>query len=139
VTYISSNSRNLLQFLKKNPIENHTPFPMVSRNPYSNLKSENSQYYAQKPERECTFKNSSSGFTFSEGGHVDDPGVVSFELLDQLLCGHIPDEDVLSHPSDGSVLPLQNAGKVMKVLNSLSKTLKENIKIHRQGDKIVTP
>ncbi len=43
---------------------------------------------------------------------MDDPGVVSFELLDQLLCCHIPHEDVLSHPSDGSVLPLQNAGKV---------------------------
>ncbi len=82
------------------------------RNPYRNLKSENSQDYAQKPQRDCTFKNSASGLTFSEGGHVDDPGVVSFELLDQLLCGNIPDKDVLSHPSDGSVLPLQNAGKV---------------------------
>jgi hypothetical protein len=54
------------------------------------------------------------GLTFSECRHVDDSGVVSFELLDQLLGGHIPDEDVLSHPSDGSVLPLQNAGKVYK-------------------------
>ncbi len=87
---------------------------MVSWNPNRNLKSENSQDYAEKPRRDCSFMNLASELTFSEGRHVDDPGVVSFELLDQLLCGHIPDEDVLSHPSDGSVLPLQNAGKVMK-------------------------
>ncbi len=30
------------------------------RNPYRNLKSENSQDYAQKPERNCTFMNSAS-------------------------------------------------------------------------------
>jgi hypothetical protein len=31
-------------------IENHIPFPMVFRNPYRNLKSENSQDYAKKPQ-----------------------------------------------------------------------------------------
>jgi hypothetical protein len=31
------------------------------RNPYRNLKSENSQDYAQKPQRNCTFMNSASG------------------------------------------------------------------------------
>jgi hypothetical protein len=30
------------------------------RNPYRNLKSKNSQYYAQKPQRNCTFMNSAS-------------------------------------------------------------------------------
>ena len=44
----SSNSRRLLQFLYS------------LRNPYRNLKSENSQDYAQKPQRNCTFMNSAS-------------------------------------------------------------------------------
>jgi hypothetical protein len=30
------------------------------RNPYKNLKSENSQDYAQKPQRHCMFMNSAS-------------------------------------------------------------------------------
>jgi hypothetical protein len=36
------------------------PHPLTYglRNPYRNLKSENSQDYAQKPERNCTFVNS---------------------------------------------------------------------------------
>ncbi len=33
---------------------------------YGNLKSENSQDYAQKPQRNCTFMNSSSGKTTAE-------------------------------------------------------------------------
>ncbi len=38
--------------------------PYGLRNPYRNLKSENSQDYAQKPQRNCTFMNlSSEGFT----------------------------------------------------------------------------
>jgi hypothetical protein len=41
-------------------IENHTPFTMVRRNPFRNLKSENSQDYAQKPQQNCTFMNSAS-------------------------------------------------------------------------------
>jgi hypothetical protein len=35
-----------------NQIENHTLFPYGLRNPYRNLKSENSQDYAQKHQRE---------------------------------------------------------------------------------------
>ncbi len=31
------------------------PFPYGLRNPYRNVKSENSQEYAQKPERNCMF------------------------------------------------------------------------------------
>ncbi len=34
--------------------------PYALRNPYTNLKSENSQDYAQKPQRNCTFMNSAS-------------------------------------------------------------------------------
>ncbi len=56
--FISSNSRNLLQFRCRRKEENHTPFPVVPyplpyglRNPYRNLKSENSQDFAQKPKR----------------------------------------------------------------------------------------
>jgi hypothetical protein len=38
------------------------PLPYGSRIPYRNLKSENSQDYAQKPQRRnCTFMNSASG------------------------------------------------------------------------------
>jgi hypothetical protein len=37
------------------------PLPYGLRNPYRNLKSENSQDYAQKPQRNCMFMNSDSG------------------------------------------------------------------------------
>ncbi len=36
---------------------------------YGNLKSEISQDYAQKPQRNCTFMNSASGCVASDGGH----------------------------------------------------------------------
>ncbi len=60
--FLSSNSSNLLQFLYcvtvhckggKTEIKPH-PLPYGLRNPYSNLKSENSHDYAQKPRRNCT-------------------------------------------------------------------------------------
>jgi hypothetical protein len=61
---ISSNSRKLLQFLyrkkEENLIEIHTHFPIFLRNPYRNLKSENSKDFAQTPQRNCTFMNSAS-------------------------------------------------------------------------------
>ncbi len=48
------------------------PLPFGLRNPYRNLKSENSQDYAQKPQRNCTFMNSASGLcvrcSISAGG-----------------------------------------------------------------------
>jgi len=37
------------------------PLPYGLRNPYRNLKSENSQDHAQKSQRNCTFMNSASG------------------------------------------------------------------------------
>ncbi len=37
------------------------PLPYALRKPYRNLKSENSQDYAQKPQRNCTFMKSASG------------------------------------------------------------------------------
>jgi hypothetical protein len=67
---ISSNSRNLLQFLQFSasaeekegkPDRKQYPLLYSLRNPYRNLKSENSQDYAQKPQRNCTFMNSASG------------------------------------------------------------------------------
>jgi hypothetical protein len=36
------------------------PLPYGLRNPHKNLKSENSEDYAQKPQRNCTLMNSSS-------------------------------------------------------------------------------
>ncbi len=68
---ISLNSRNLLQFLQFSyftkekggkPDRKTYPHPYGLRNPYINLKSENSQDYAQKPQRNCTFMNSASGY-----------------------------------------------------------------------------
>jgi hypothetical protein len=38
------------------------PLPFGLRNPYKNLKSENSQDYAQKPQQNCAFMNSAPGF-----------------------------------------------------------------------------
>ncbi len=38
------------------------PLPYGIRNPYRNLKSEYSQDYSQKPQRNCAFMNSASGF-----------------------------------------------------------------------------
>jgi hypothetical protein len=71
LVYISSNSRNLLKFLQfilytvkekgGNPNRKPYPLPYGLRNPYRNLKSENSQDYAQKPQRNCTFMNSAPG------------------------------------------------------------------------------
>ncbi len=46
------------------------PLPYGSRNPYRNLKSENSQDYAQKLQRNCTFMNSASGESWKDpAGH----------------------------------------------------------------------
>jgi hypothetical protein len=60
--YISSNSRNLSQFLTKGKGGKSDrkiyPLPYGLRNPYRNLNSENSQDNAQKPQRDCTFMNS---------------------------------------------------------------------------------
>jgi hypothetical protein len=65
---ISSYSHNLLQFLQFSAKEkegkpDRKPYPLPSglRNPIRNLKSENSQDYARKPYRNCTFMNSASG------------------------------------------------------------------------------
>ncbi len=41
------------------------PLPYGLRNTYKNLKSENSQDYAQKPQRDCTFMNSASVFSLA--------------------------------------------------------------------------
>ncbi len=62
---ISSSSRNLLQFLESVTVHckgerRNTPLPYGLRSPYRNLKSENSQDYAQKPQRNFTFMNSAS-------------------------------------------------------------------------------
>jgi hypothetical protein len=65
---ISSDSHNLSQFLlytvkEKGGKPDRKPYPLTNglRNPYRNLKSEKTQDYAQKPQRNCTFKNSASG------------------------------------------------------------------------------
>ncbi len=46
--------------MKKGGKSDHTPFCGL-RNPFRNLKSENSQDYAQKPKNNCTFMNPVSG------------------------------------------------------------------------------
>jgi hypothetical protein len=55
---------HLCSFVKEKggkPDKKPFPLPYGLRNPYRNLKSENSQDYAQKPQRHCTFMNSASG------------------------------------------------------------------------------
>jgi hypothetical protein len=49
--------------MEKGGKPNRKPYslPYGLKNPYRNLKSENSQDYAQKPQRNCTFMNSASG------------------------------------------------------------------------------
>jgi hypothetical protein len=75
---ISSNSRNLLQFLQRrkeeNPDRKLYPYPYGLRNPYRNLKLENSQDYAQKPQSDCTFMNSASGYGCRKALHGLDYG-----------------------------------------------------------------
>jgi hypothetical protein len=44
--------------------------PYGLRNPFRNLRSENSQDYAQKPQPNCTFMNSTSGQREGERGDV---------------------------------------------------------------------
>jgi hypothetical protein len=46
---------------KGKPDRKPHPFPYGLRNSYRNLKSENSQDYAQEPQRNWTFMNSASG------------------------------------------------------------------------------
>jgi hypothetical protein len=48
---------------EKGGLFDRRPYPLLYGlgNPYRNLKSENSQDYAQKPEQNCTFMNSASG------------------------------------------------------------------------------
>jgi hypothetical protein len=63
---ISRNSHNLLRIVKllyivKEKGGKPYPLPYGLRSPYRNLKSENSQDYAQKPQGNCTLMNSSSG------------------------------------------------------------------------------
>ncbi len=65
---ISSDSHNLLQFIlytvkEKGGKPDRKPYPLFYglRNPYRKLKSENSQDYDQKSQRNCTFMNSASG------------------------------------------------------------------------------
>ncbi len=47
--------------------DDRKPYPLLYglANPYINLKSENSQDYAQKPQRKCSFMNSASVHKFS--------------------------------------------------------------------------
>jgi hypothetical protein len=65
--YISEISRNLfcistvkVMYNVKEKGEKPYPLPYGLRNPYRNLKSVNTQDYAQKPQRNFTFMNSAS-------------------------------------------------------------------------------
>ncbi len=64
---IQTNSRSLLfqllETVKRKEeylIEKHAHVPYGFRNPYRNLKAENSREYGQKPQQNCTFMNSAS-------------------------------------------------------------------------------
>jgi hypothetical protein len=57
--------RNLYRNLKSENSQDYAqktiPLPYGLRNPYRNLKTEYSQDYAQQPQQNCTFMNSTSG------------------------------------------------------------------------------
>ncbi len=57
---ISQTHATSYSFFRK-PDRKPQPLPYGWRNPCRNLMSENSQDYAQKPKRKCTFMNSASG------------------------------------------------------------------------------
>jgi hypothetical protein len=59
----------------KKPDRKPYSLPYGSRNPYRNLKSENSQDYAQKPQRNCTFMKTS--FLQESIAHILLVGIVS--------------------------------------------------------------
>jgi hypothetical protein len=58
----TSNSRNLLQIIQFSTIQLLYTVKDKGGNPNRNLKPENSQDCAQRPQRNCTFMNSASGF-----------------------------------------------------------------------------
>ncbi len=66
-TFASYSFHSSLQYTVKEkegqPDRKPFPLPYGLRNPLRNLKSESSQDYAQKPQRNCTFMNSASGLT----------------------------------------------------------------------------
>jgi hypothetical protein len=107
-----------------NLIENHTPLPYGLRNPYRNLKSENSQDYTQKPQRDSTFMNSASGLN---GRGMTFGPFIKFLIRKYLVWQHVlPDvlrvrEPCLrrADPSQDSKLatPLQVLSLVSHFLN----------------------
>jgi hypothetical protein len=50
----------------KHDLKKPYPLPYGERNPYRNLKSENSQDYAQKPQQNCMFMNSDSEYSTTD-------------------------------------------------------------------------
>jgi hypothetical protein len=55
----------LYTVMERKPDRKPYPLPDGLKNPYRNFKSENSQDYAQKPQRNFTFMNSASGYNHS--------------------------------------------------------------------------
>jgi hypothetical protein len=98
----ASNSRNLLRIstvqlmhtVKEkvgNLIENHTP-SLSFKKSIQNLISENSQDYAYKPQRNCTFMNSASSFihvlSSCRSAHLIIISYLFFPLLKDPALGH---------------------------------------------------
>jgi hypothetical protein len=54
---------------------------------YRNLKPDNSQDYAKKPHRNCTFMNSASGWRLQDGGIDSGYASITF-FLDNCMCSH---------------------------------------------------
>ncbi len=62
------------------------PLPYGLRNLHRNLKSENSQDYAQKPERNCTFMNSATVHVSMEQGPFEKGGNIECYGLEGYNC-----------------------------------------------------
>jgi hypothetical protein len=58
-----------LPYCLRNPYKPYL-LPYCLKNPYRNLKSENSQDNAQKPQRDCMFMNSASAWLFFIQNHA---------------------------------------------------------------------
>jgi hypothetical protein len=78
---ISSISRNLSSVTVHCKRRKPNPLPYGLRNPYRNLKSENSLDYVQKPQQNCTFMNSASVCSPGSGhisqGRIDQGGHIA--------------------------------------------------------------
>jgi hypothetical protein len=90
---------------EENLIEYLYLLPYGLRNPYINLKSENTKDYAQKPQRNCTFMNSAS-----EAVTYEWPWLLQGRRTEEARPGSLPPRSMLLSP-----LGLAGNGEVLTI------------------------